>query len=127
MLGRSGIITTAVLLAGFAVPATAADGDQGLRSPKAGDGGQRGSSVEIDGAGHPLSNYHPPGVSTGRARNLPPARGAAPVEVRVSEGFDWGDAGIGAAGMLVLLTMIAGSTLLVISLRRRRSSAVLTR
>jgi hypothetical protein len=127
MLGRSGSITTAVLLAGLAVPATAAGAEQGQRSASASDGGQRGTSAEIDGARRPLSNYHPPGVSTGRARNLPPAQRAAPIEVRVSEGFDWGDAGVGAAGMLVLLSIIAGSTLLVISLRRRRASTVLTR
>jgi hypothetical protein len=127
MLGRSGSITTAVLLAGLAVPAIAAGGELGQGSANASDGGQRGSSAEIDDARHPLSNYHPPGVSSGRARNLPPARGAAPIEVRVSEGFDWGDAGIGAAGVLVLLSIIAGSTLLVVGLRRRRASPIPTR
>ena len=126
MLGRSGIITTAVLLAGCAVTATAADGHQDLRSPHARDDAQRGNAIGIDGARRPLSNYHPPGVSSG-ARDQPPARAAAPIEFRVSTGFDWRDAGIGAAGMLALLSIIAGSTLLVISRRRRRAPAVLTR
>ena len=114
MLGRSGIITTAVLLAGCAVTATAADGHQDLRSPHARDDAQRGTAIGIDGARRPLSNYHPPGVSSG-ARDQPPARAAAPIEFRVSTGFDWRDAAIGAAGMLALLSIIAGSTLLHIT------------
>ena len=125
MLGRSGIITTAVLLAGCAVTATAA-GHQDLRLPHARDDARRGTTVGIDDARHPLGNYHPPGVSSG-ARDQPPARAAAPIEFRVSTGFDWRDAGIGAAGMLALLSIIAGSTLLVVGGRRRRASAVPTR
>jgi hypothetical protein len=125
MLGRSGIITTAVLLAGCAVTATAA-GHQDLPSPHARDDARPGNSVGIDGAGHPLSNYHPLGVSPG-ARDQRPTRATAPIVVRVSSGFDWRDAAFGAAGMLALLSIIAGSTLLVVSGRRRRASAVLTR
>jgi hypothetical protein len=41
-----------------------------------------------------------------------------------SPGFDWGDAGIGAAGMLALLSIAAGSTLLAAGWRRRRFQAV---
>ena len=45
----------------------------------------------------------------------------AVVEVRgASGGFDWGDAGIGAAGMLALLCIAGGSALLLTSPRRRR-------
>jgi hypothetical protein len=41
-----------------------------------------------------------------------------------SSSFDWGDAGIGAAGMLALLSIAAGSTLLVAGWRRRRFRVV---
>jgi len=43
------------------------------------------------------------------------------VEIREvpSNGFDWGDAGIGAAGILAMLSIAAGFTLLVGSRRRR--------
>jgi hypothetical protein len=61
------------------------------------------------------------------ARNLPPAHTPASViEVREvpSSGFDWGDAGIGAAGMLALFSIGAGSTLLLTSRRRRRGLQV---
>jgi hypothetical protein len=43
------------------------------------------------------------------------------VEIREvpSDGFDWGDAGIGAAGILAMVSIAAGFTLLVGSRRRR--------
>jgi hypothetical protein len=47
------------------------------------------------------------------------------VEVRVpSSGFDWGDAGIGAAGMLALFSIAAGSALLLTGRRRRQGIEV---
>jgi hypothetical protein len=44
------------------------------------------------------------------------------VEIREvpSNGFDWGDAGIGAAGILAMLSIAAGFTLLLGTRRRRR-------
>ena len=53
-------------------------------------------------------------------------RAATPVvEVRgPSGGFDWADAGIGAAGMLALLSIAAGSALMLTVRRRRRSFGV---
>jgi hypothetical protein len=44
------------------------------------------------------------------------------VEIREvpSNGFDWGDAGIGAAGILAMFSIAAGLTLLLGSRRRRR-------
>jgi hypothetical protein len=53
-------------------------------------------------------------------------RAATPVvEVRgPSGGFDWADAGIGAAGMLALLSIAAGSALMLTGRRRRRSFGV---
>jgi hypothetical protein len=47
------------------------------------------------------------------------------VEVRApSGGFDWGDAGIGAAGMLALFSIAAGSTMLLTGRKRRQGVTV---
>jgi hypothetical protein len=43
-----------------------------------------------------------------------------------SGGFDWGDAGIGAAGMLALFSIAAGSALLLMGRRRRQGFGVAT-
>ena len=64
------------------------------------------------------------------ARDLPRVHTPAPViEVREvpSGGFDWGDAGIGAAGMLALFSIAAGSTLLLTNRRRRRGLQIAAR
>jgi hypothetical protein len=51
----------------------------------------------------------------------------AVVEVEApSGGFDWGDAGIGAAGMLALFSIAAGSALLIGGRRRRHDVKVAT-
>jgi hypothetical protein len=48
----------------------------------------------------------------------------AVVEVQApSGGFDWGDAGIGAAGMLALFTIAGGAALLTAGRRRGEGSA----
>jgi hypothetical protein len=47
----------------------------------------------------------------------------AVVEIEAPSGsFDWGDAGIGAAGMLALFSITGGALLLATSRRRRRVS-----
>jgi hypothetical protein len=54
---------------------------------------------------------------------------ATPAVVQVeapSGGFDWGDAGIGAAGMLALFSIAAGSALLIAGRRRRHGVKVAT-
>jgi hypothetical protein len=58
------------------------------------------------------------------ARDLPPVQTAVlePRDVS-SGGFDWGDAGIGAAGMLALFSIAAGSALLLTARRRRHGIA----
>ena len=136
MFRRNSILTTAALVAVCALPVSAA-ADVDLRSPDARDAAgnfavdQLGSSVDLrspdarDAAG----NYLDEPRSTVDLRS-PDARDAgrqldpAPVStVQVAEpssGFDWGDAGIGAAGMLALLGIAAGSMLLVTTTRRRR-------
>ena len=58
------------------------------------------------------------------ARDLPPVQ--IPVlETRnaSSGGFDWGDAGIGAAGMLAVFSIAAGAALLLTGRRRRHGIA----
>jgi hypothetical protein len=61
-------------------------------------------------------------------RDLPPVQVPAPTVIRdaPSSGFDWGDAGIGAAGMLALFSIAAGSALLLGGRRRRRGVRVAT-
>jgi hypothetical protein len=79
--------------------------------------------------GRPGQNLRSPDAQDA-ARILPPASTPASViEVREvpSSGFDWGDAGIGAAGMLALFSIAAGSTLLVTNRRRRRGFQVAAR
>jgi hypothetical protein len=46
------------------------------------------------------------------------------VEIREPQGsgFDWGDAGIGAAGILAMLSIAGGLALMVTSRRRRRGT-----
>jgi hypothetical protein len=39
--------------------------------------------------------------------------------VTPKDGFDWGDAGIGAGGAVVLMTLAGGSALAVTAARRR--------
>ncbi len=54
-----------------------------------------------------------------------PAQVATPVvEIRDApgSGFDWGDAGIGAAGLLAMLSIAGGLALMVTTRRRRRGS-----
>jgi hypothetical protein len=53
------------------------------------------------------------------ARDLPPVQMPV-IEARnvPSSGFDWGDAGIGAAGMLALFSIAGGAALLLTSRRR---------
>lgn len=53
----------------------------------------------------------------------PPAPHPNRVVVRVSSnGFDWGDAGIGAAGILALLSIAGGLTLMATTRRRRHGT-----
>jgi hypothetical protein len=102
----------------FAVPAASAQQD--LRSPDARDASpvSRAPIVAADlrspdavdaATGNPgLRSYRPPIV----------------VEMRSSSGFDWGDAGIGAGGMLGLVAIAGGATFAVI--RRRQGRAALS-
>jgi hypothetical protein len=100
----------------FAVPAASAQQD--LRSPDARDASAVSRSPivaadlrspdAVDAAASPGRSYRTPIV----------------VETRSSSGFDWGDAGIGAGGMLGLVAIAGGATFVVI--RRRQGRAGLS-
>ncbi len=134
------------------VPAADTGQGQDLRSPDAVDAAQhRGLYASERDAGHPPSyvlnrdygspdaadrapagdpssfvlnrNYGSPDAADA-ARNLPPVQTAV-LEPRnaSSGGFDWGDAGIGAAGMLALFSIAGGSALLLTGRKRRHGIA----
>jgi hypothetical protein len=99
-------------------------------SPDAADAAQHRGPYEVDSAPQAGTQDLRSPDARDAARDLPPVHIPAPtVEVREvpSDGFSWGDAGIGAAGMLALLGIGAGSTLLITSRRRRRGFEVATR
>ena len=146
MLRRNHMIVTAALVAVCALPATAAaqqdlrmpdtrdaaaaaEEYQDLRSPDAVDAAaQRGIYAPDDGRYVLDRNYGSPDA-VDAARDLPPVQLPTPVvEVRgtPSGGFDWDDAGIGAAGMLALFSISAGSALLLVGRKRRREVQVAT-
>jgi hypothetical protein len=93
-----------------------------LRSPDARDSARHVSTVTDlrspdarDSARHSSPVTDLPSYGPGRA---PTVQAQQPVLQVPSGGFNWGDAGIGAAGMLALIALIAG-TLTIVSHRRR--------
>jgi hypothetical protein len=130
------------------IATSAADEYQDLRSPDAKDAardaegaGQLGQDLRspdaADAAAHrgiyaPDEQYtlnrdwgSPDAVDA--ARDLPPVQLPTPVvEVKgsPSSGFDWGDAGIGAAGMFALFGIAAGMALLLTGRKRRHGIEV---
>jgi hypothetical protein len=148
MLRRKTILMTAAVMAVCAVPATASQ-YQDLRSPDAQDAAReagvlQGPSQDLrspdaaDAAVHRglydrssgpfvLDRDYGSPDAVDAARDLPPVQIPAPVvEVRdaPSGGFDWGDAGIGAAGMLALFSITAGLAMLMAGRRRRRGFGI---
>jgi hypothetical protein len=55
----------------------------------------------------------PPGVDSGYTRPYSPTSERTQPGPVASDGFDWGDAGIGAAGVAALVAIGAGATLAV--------------
>jgi hypothetical protein len=90
-----------------------------------------GSPDAVDAAPKPAGrdeyvlnrNYGSPDA-VDAARDLPPVQTAVlePRDV-ASGGFDWGDAGIGAAGMLAIFSIAGGSALLLTGRKRRHGIA----
>jgi hypothetical protein len=109
-----------------AAAASAADGYQDLRSPDAKDAAREAGTAPDSGSYVLERNYGSPDAADA-ARDLPPVQLPTPVvEVKgaPSGGFDWGDAGIGAAGMLALFSIAAGSLLLLTARKRRQGLMV---
>ena len=108
-----------------AVQATATQPGQDLRSPDAVDAAAQRGIYENEKPYVLTRDYGSPDAADA-ARDLQPVNIPAPV-VEVNEpstGFDWGDAGIGAAGMLGLFSIAAGSALLLVGRRRRSGLGV---
>jgi hypothetical protein len=98
---------------------------QDLRSPDAVDAAAQRGIYEQQKPYVLTRDYGSPDAADA-ARDLKPVNIPAPVvEVKEpSTGFDWGDAGIGAAGMLALFSIAAGSALLLTGRRRRQGLGV---
>jgi hypothetical protein len=131
---RSRIVVTVVLMA-CAVPASVASAQQDLRPPDARDAAEHRGFYEVgDARARTIDRTNGPYVlgrdygspdSADAGRYIP--RGPV-VLVRAGDGgFGWGDAGIGAAGMLALLAIATGSAALLTQRRRRRAFRVATR
>ena len=105
MLRHTRLIGTAVLALACSLPASAAVAQVDLRNPD-----NRNES------------YQDLRMPDNRQAPEAPTEPAPVIEVREapSSSFSWGDAGIGAAGIVALLSIVAGSTLLVTNRRRRR-------
>jgi hypothetical protein len=129
---RTQLITTAALVAACAVPATAAAQGQDLRSPDTRDAAAAAKAQSYQDLRSPDARDAGQSTDTQVTQDLrsPDARDAGQPPVKVptpvveihaapGNGFDWGDAGIGAAGALALLS-IAGGLALLASGRRRR-------
>jgi hypothetical protein len=128
---RTQLITTAALVAACAVPASAAAQSQDLRSPDARDAAAAAQAQSYQDLRSPDARDAGQAAQVTQDLRSPDARdvGRTPVEVPTpvveirevpGSGFDWGDAGIGAAGMLALFSIAAGLALMVSGRRRRR-------
>jgi hypothetical protein len=134
---RTQLITTAALVAACAVPATAGAQGQDLRSPDARDAAAAAQaqsyqdlrSPDARDAGRTPDSVVSQDLRSPDARDAgrPPVEVPTPiVEIREvpGSGFDWGDAGIGAAGLLALFSIAAGLALMVGGRKRRRGLQV---
>ena len=131
---RTQLITTAALVAACAVPASAGAQGQDLRSPDTRDAAAAAQAEGYQDLRSPDARDAGRTPDTGVTQDLrsPDARDAGrpespPVQTPIVEirevpsgGFDWGDAGIGAAALLALFSITAGLALLVGARRRRR-------
>jgi hypothetical protein len=119
---RSEAASTATAESGFRttyqpVPASS-QGGQDLRSPDAVDAAQHRGMYERKADGYVLNREYGSPDAVDAARDLPPVQ-IPVVEARDVSGFDWGDASIGAAGVLALFA-IAGASALLLTGRKRR-------
>jgi hypothetical protein len=127
MVRRNQLIGVTALALACSLPASGAVAQQDLRSPDTRDAAR--GAVVTERPAEPGQDLRSPDARDA-ARDVPRVHVTPPVvEIREvpSRGFDWGDAGIGAGGMLALFSIAAGSTLLVTARRRRRSFQVAAR
>ncbi|HEY7453261.1 MAG TPA: hypothetical protein VH683_01765 [Thermoleophilaceae bacterium] len=132
---RNQLITTTALVAACAAPATAAAQGQDLRSPDTRDAAAAAAaeaqayqdlrSPDARDAGRTSHDRPTQDLRSPDARDV----GRSPVEIPTpvvevrevpASGFDWGDAGVGAAGIVALFSIAVGGVLLLGGRRRRR-------
>jgi hypothetical protein len=101
-----------------AVPDPAASAPQDLRSPDARDAALAAAALPPQDLRSPDARDATRGTTFRRAESagVSPGRSAP----SVADGFEWGDAGIGAGVMLALMS-VAGGTVLLIGRSRHRA------
>ena len=101
---------------------------QDFRSPDGVDAAEhRGLYAVEDKSPYVLNRAYGSPDAVDAARELPPVQlPDVTIASAPSAGFDWGDAGIGAAGMVALFSVAAGVALLLTGRRRRRGFRVAT-
>jgi hypothetical protein len=103
--------TIATALAVSAVLAPAASAQQDLRSPDTRDAAERPAHVQ--------DLRMPDTQDSAAGRGLDRAPVVEFVDVPHADGFDWTDAGLGAAGAIGIVLAGAGGALTAVRLRRR--------
>jgi hypothetical protein len=118
---RARSITTLGAVIALAAPA-AAGAQQDSRSPDAADAQHQGRIVETQ----QQDQRAPDRMDAGPSASATPAAAvsirATPPPASGVNGFEWGDAGIGAAGMLGVVGLVGGGVLL--TMHRRRDERV---
>lgn len=119
---RLNTIAVTALVAVAAVPSVSTahflrDDPHSYVSPDARDSARQLSSPKIDLRSPDARDVAARGIGT-YTPSVPVPQPSQPVLAAAPSGFDWGDAGIGAAGTLALIAVAAG-TLLIASQRRR--------
>jgi hypothetical protein len=120
--------TAALGLAVAAVAAPVAAAQQDLRSPDAADAavtalGQRVHDPQAQDFRSPDARDTAAGRGTFTAPRVTVVKVAETPQVS-SGGFDWGDAGIGAGGVLALVLIAVGGSLMVTHRRRGGPAAI---
>lgn len=111
MLNPKRIITTVAIAACLTPAATASAGQTDLRSPDTRDAAQAAAVARN------VDLRSPDSRDAGRTV-VPVVEPVQVVERHAGGGFQWGDAGIGAAGMLALVLLVASAGMAVGQRRR---------
>jgi hypothetical protein len=114
---RTRSITTIGTVMALAVPAAAGAQQQDWRAPDRAAAPPEGLIVAVQAQ----DRRAPDQVDAGRTASATPAArvvpAVAPPATSGANGFEWGDAGLGAAGMLGIVGLVGGG--LVLTARRR--------